>query len=171
MQRRPIPSPRQAPSREERALWRAAVRGVAPLAGGTPLPAEAEKPAPAEARPAPLPPPRAARSAVSPAPPPGLDRRSAQRLRRGQIGIEARLDLHGMTQEEAHGAVEAFLARAASAGRRCVLVITGRSGVLKSAVPRWLEEGHNRRRLLAVAPAVPRDGGAGALYLLLRRQR
>lgn len=108
---------------------------------------------------------------------PGLDRRTAERLRRGALAIDGRLDLHGMTQEEAHRALDAFLARAAQAGKRCVLVITGKGGrslgdgVLRAAVPRWLNEAPNRGRLLAFAPAQPQHGGAGALYLLLKRRR
>ncbi|HEV2550387.1 MAG TPA: Smr/MutS family protein [Stellaceae bacterium] len=108
---------------------------------------------------------------------PGLDRRTAERLRQGALPIEARLDLHGMTQEEAHRALDAFLARAAAAGKRCVLVITGKGGrssgdgVLRAAVPRWLNEPPNRARLLAFVLAQPPHGGAGALYILLKRRR
>ncbi len=82
-----------------------------------------------------------------------------------------------MTQAEAHRELIDFVVASHRGGRRCVLVITGRGlgpdgpGVLKSAVPRWLEEAGLRRRILAVAAAQPRHGGAGALYLLLRRQR
>jgi DNA-nicking Smr family endonuclease len=73
----------------------------------------------------------------------GIDRANAERLKRGLHRIEARLDLHGMTQAEAHAALSAFIAASRAAGRRCVLVITGRGlgqsglGVLKSSVPRW----------------------------------
>src|SRR5271169_1468384 len=107
----------------------------------------------------------------------GIDRANAERLKRGLHPIEARLDLHGMTQAEAHHTLAAFIHSSSNAGRRCVLVITGRGfgpsgpGVLKSAVPRWLEEAGLRGKILAIAPAQPRDGGAGALYLLLRRRR
>jgi DNA-nicking Smr family endonuclease len=107
----------------------------------------------------------------------GVDRANAERLKRGLHPIEARLDLHGKTQAEAHHALAAFVHGASEAGRRCVLVITGRGlgpggpGVLKSAVPRWLEEVGLRRKILAIAPAQPQHGGAGALYLLLRRRR
>ncbi len=107
----------------------------------------------------------------------GIDRANAERLKRGLHAIEARLDLHGMTQAEAHRELIGFVVASHEVGRRCVLVITGRGlgpdgpGVLKSAVPRWLEEAALRRRILAVAAAQPRHGGAGALYLLLRRQR
>jgi DNA-nicking Smr family endonuclease len=107
----------------------------------------------------------------------GIDRASAERLKRGLQKIEARLDLHGMTQADAHRALSAFIAGSRDAGRRCVLVITGRGlgqrgpGVLKSSVPRWLEEPELRRQILAIAQAQPHHGGAGASYLLLRRRR
>ena len=107
----------------------------------------------------------------------GIDRANAERLKRGRHPVEARLDLHGKTQAEAHHALAAFIHGSSEAGRRCVLVITGRGlgptgpGVLRSAVPRWLEEAGLRQKILAMAPAQPRDGGAGAFYLLLRRQR
>jgi len=91
------------------------------------------------------------------------------------MAIEARLDLHGMTQDEAHRALARFIARAQDDDRRAVLVITGkggpgREGVLRRAVPRWLAEPPCRARVLAVETAQPRDGGAGALYVLLRRR-
>ena len=107
----------------------------------------------------------------------GIDRANAERLKRGRWPIDARLDLHGKTQEEAHRALVAFVPRARDAGHRCVLVITGRGlgpsgpGVLKTAVPRWLAEPELARHVLMTAAAQPRDGGGGALYLLLRRQR
>jgi DNA-nicking Smr family endonuclease len=98
-------------------------------------------------------------------------------LKRGKHRIEARLDLHGMTQIEAHRALLWFIRMARADGKRCVLVITGRGsptgpnggGVLKAAVPRWFEEPEFRPHLLAISPAQPRDGGAGALYVMLRR--
>jgi DNA-nicking Smr family endonuclease len=107
----------------------------------------------------------------------GIDRANAERLKRGLHKVEATLDLHGMTQAEAHRALAAFVAASHEAGRRCVLVITGRGlgpsgpGVLKRSVPRWLEEPELRRLILAIAPAQPRHGGGGAAYLLLRRAR
>ncbi len=113
-----------------------------------------------------------------PVPPPldnfaGVDRATAERLKRGRRAIEARLDLHGMTQAEAHRALFGFVGGARTAGRRCVLVITGHGriggGVLKSAVPRWLHEPELHRHVLAIAPARPQHGGTGALYVLLRR--
>jgi len=107
----------------------------------------------------------------------GIDRANAERLKRGLHRIEARLDLHGMTQGEAHRALSGFVEASRASGRRCVLVITGRGlgqsgpGVLKSSVPRWLEEPELRRQILATAPAQPHHGGPGAIYLLLRRCR
>lgn len=105
----------------------------------------------------------------------GLDRRSALRLRRGQHPIDGRIDLHGMTQAAAARALDAFLAESQAAGRRCVLVITGKGttseggGVLRREVPRWLNRAPNRARVLGFDYALPRDGGQGALYVLLRR--
>jgi DNA-nicking Smr family endonuclease len=166
------------PKSEERALWRAAMRDVAPSTKHAAESAEApaaqlpRRTPVARGRPAA---PATVLPALSADAAPGLDRRSAERLRRGALAIEARLDLHGMTQDEAHQALGVFLTRAEAAGRRCVLVITGKGarggGVLREAVPRWLNEAPNRQRLLAFTWAQPKDGGAGALYLLLRRAR
>ena len=106
-----------------------------------------------------------------------LDRRKGQRFKRGQLPIEGRLDLHGMTQNEAFGALGAFIARQFAMGRRCVIVVTGKGvskeggGVLRNAVPRWLNETTNRDKVLAFEYARQRDGGAGALYVLLKRKR
>jgi DNA-nicking Smr family endonuclease len=106
----------------------------------------------------------------------GLDRNSDRRLKRGEMEIEARLDLHGHTRDAAHELLRAFIAREAEKGRRCVLVITGKGrgdgpGVLRTAVPQWLGEAPMRDDVLRFYPAQPRDGGAGALYILLRRRR
>ena len=108
---------------------------------------------------------------------PGLDKRSARRLKRGLREIEARLDLHGFRQEEAHRALTSFIAGSYKAGKRCVLVITGKGrvseggGVLRTNVPRWLNQAPNRMRILSFTHATPADGGTGALYVLLKRQR
>ena len=107
----------------------------------------------------------------------GVSKAQADRMRRGQLPIEARLDLHGHTQVEAHRALDGFLAAAQASGKRCVLVVTGRGlakqdgGVLRRAVPRWLNQPPNRARILAFDRAQPRHGGVGALYVLLRRAR
>jgi DNA-nicking Smr family endonuclease len=152
---------------DERALWHQAMRGVERLRMDEPQETAIE-----------LPPPAPIVKPVEPRHAPAtrklgtaMDRRTAQRLKRGQMPIEARLDLHGMTQTEAHEALARFIAHSHAAGLRAVIVITGKSGVLHGAVPRWLEEGGNRARILTAARAHAQHGGAGALYLLLRRQR
>ncbi len=179
------------PTAEELALWRATMRDAVPYR---------ERPTD-EAPPAPVPVAISAETAMAVsagfnAPPPavsppsrsrlpplepgrsaGLDRRTDDRLRRGQLPIEARIDLHGLTQSSAYDALAHFVAVSHAAGRRCVLVITGKGpvsqggGVLRTMVPRWLAESSLRRRILALHRAQPRDGGDGALYLLLKRKR
>jgi len=113
---------------------------------------------------------------------PGVDKKTQQKMRRGQIEIEGRLDLHGMYQDEAFAALEQFLAHSQTAGKRCVLVITGkgtrpggpggeRIGVLRRAVPGWLNRAGLRERVQGFREAAPNHGGSGALYVLLRRAR
>lgn len=161
------------PTADELALWRRAMEGgpldrdEAPPAGPparVTVPGGATRP-----RGSALP------AALDPSRPVGLDRRSWLRLKRGRLVIEAELDLHGMSQERAHAALAGFLAEAQAAGRRGVLVVTGkgleRGGILRHMVPRWLGEGRNRERVVAFCPAQPRHGGAGALYVLIRRPR
>lgn len=108
----------------------------------------------------------------------GVDKRTSQRLSRGQLTIEGRLDLHGLTQDEAHSRLSGFIRRAVGAGKRNVLVITGKGfkasgeiGVLRQSVPRWLNEPSLRRHIVTLRHAQPKDGGEGALYVLLRRER
>lgn len=109
----------------------------------------------------------------------GLDKRTDERLRRGQMEIEARLDLHGMTQDEAQTALGRFLQRCYERGQRSVLVITGQGrnkenqpdGILRRRVPEWLKTGAAGEIVLRSYPARPKDGGAGARYVLLRRKR
>ena len=162
-----------APQQNDRVLWAEAVRDVTPLRGRAAAPAATAPPVPSRTA-------GNGFAAAEPAPVEqfaGIDRANAERLKRGLHPIEARLDLHGRKQTEAHRELIEFVEGSYHAGRRCVLVITGRGlgpdgpGVLKTAVPRWLAEAGLRRRILAVAAAQPRDGGAGAIYLLLRRQR
>ncbi|MFQ5763309.1 MAG: Smr/MutS family protein [Rhodospirillales bacterium] len=86
------------------------------------------------------------------------------------------IDLHGLTQAEAHRALTAFLHGSRDAGRRAVLVITGKGsgtggGVLQGAVPQWLNEAAIRPMIRAFAHAPPRRGGEGALTVLLKRRR
>ncbi len=106
-----------------------------------------------------------------------VDGRTLDRLKRGQLRPQARLDLHGMTQDEAHRALIEFISDTQAAGKRCVIIITGRGriseggGVLRNQTPNWLNTPAVRSRVLAFATAQPRDGGSGALYVLLRRLR
>ena len=116
----------------------------------------------------------------------GLDRRTGQRLARGQFDIEGRIDLHGMTQDEARRSLERFVRTAAAEDKRCVLVITGKGsprdrsdsimpdrdvGVLRRSLPSWLSQPGLRDLVVAYHNAKPRDGGEGAFYVLLRRRR
>ncbi|MBI1775606.1 MAG: Smr/MutS family protein [Proteobacteria bacterium] len=188
-------APKRQPTAEEKALWQKVTETVIPTrrrpAAAAPVeppppPRKAAKPAPAP-RPVPAssPPPAPVRPIELPklasGRAPGLDKRTAERLKRGQLPVEARLDLHGLTQEAAHRSLAAFIAAGHRAGRRVLLVITGKgvrldsgereTGVLKRMVPRWLNEEPTRAKILAFTPARDKDGGSGALYVLLRRQR
>lgn len=169
------------PDDKESALWKAVTADVRPIDR---KPA-AEKPAktePAEKTGGKIPvmPPRppapsVSRPELSHGIAAGVDRRTLDRLRRGQMEIEADLDLHGHTQESAHRALAAFIRGHAGAGRRCVIVVTGKGrdggGVLRAEVPRWLNEPELCQHILAFSHARPPDGGDGALYVLLRRKR
>ena len=108
----------------------------------------------------------------------GLDPRLIKKLRQGGFARQAHLDLHGMTSDAAAASVEEFLNRAAATGLRTVLVVHGRGRnspqqvpVLKDRLIEWLSRGKLAKRVLAFATARPYDGGAGAMYVLLRRTR
>jgi DNA-nicking Smr family endonuclease len=146
----------------------------------------------APVRPRPPAPPFPPRPAVSLAPDPfealasapsRLDGRRAERLRRGKLEPEARLDLHGMTRERAHAALTGFVLSAQARGLRVVLVITGkgradrsdavipeRQGILRHSLPHWLAAPPLTGRVIETRPAHARHGGAGAVYLYLRRR-
>lgn len=115
---------------------------------------------------------------------PNMDRRNFQRLLRGQIDIDATLDLHGMTSDAARQRLVLFLQQAHARGARLVLVITGkgnkthidefnrpRSGILRAALPDWLRAGALSGLVLQVTQAHPKHGGKGAFYVYLRRRR
>ena len=177
---------------EEAALWQRVARDVEPLAQHADPPeddatgeAAPPPPPPAVARKArkgaapaaaPLPPrPSPALPRLDPVAPAGLDRRTARRLKRGQLAVEARLDLHGKTQDQAHDALRRFIRESRMARRRCVQIITGKGsvasgegGVLRRMTPRWLNEPGLRRHIVAIANAPASGGGAGALYVLLK---
>jgi DNA-nicking Smr family endonuclease len=108
----------------------------------------------------------------------GLDPRILRRLRAGEFAHQAHFDLHGMTLEQAKVAVREFIVRSMVVGRRCVLIVHGRGRnspdqrpVLKDAVKVWLTRGELARRVLAFSTARSYDGGSGATYVLLRRER
>lgn len=177
---------RRAVTPDEARIWRAITRDVAPLSGreladAGPPPEIVEPPAAPEPavtiRLQPPPPsPKRELPGLGHGETPGLDRRSAERMKKGEMAIDGRLDLHGMTQDSAHGALTAFVNRAFDSGKRCVLVITGKgtregSGVLRANVPRWLNQAPLRDRILGFSYARPQHGGEGALYVLIRRRR
>lgn len=107
----------------------------------------------------------------------GIDRRQADRFRKGKLAIDGKIDLHGRTQQDAHDDLLAFLKRAHAAGKRTLLVVTGKGmttskvGILRQAVPRWLNEPAFRSLVLAFDYAESRHGGEGALYVLMKRVR
>ncbi len=175
------------PTSAEKDLWQQVTDDVKPLADSAPsagapdVDDAPDDPAPkkrsAPKRPEASPPPfRPVDPELAHGSAPGLDRRTQTRMRRGQVKIEARIDLHGLNQDEAYRGLQAFLHASRDAGRRAVLVITGKGqssgqGVLREAVPRWLNEPEIRRMLRAFSHAAPKDGGEGALYVLLKRQK
>lgn len=101
----------------------------------------------------------------------GFDAATETKLKKGKLPIEGRIDLHGMTQDEAYRALTRFVQSARRSGKRTLLVITGKGkvstgGVLRRNVPLWLE---GNSAVLALTPAAPQDGGSGAFYLRLRK--
>jgi len=182
-------SKRRGLSQDERVLWSTVTRSIAPLRDGArepdieTEPALAEKPRPAArksrpsaapAKPAASPPPQLAPQLAP------IGRRMRQRVARGKEAIDARLDLHGLTQAQAHAALLRFLRQASARGARLVLVITGKGmrgegagerGVLKRQVPQWLALPEFRSLVIGFEDAGVRHGGEGALYVRLRRMR
>ncbi len=139
-------------------------------------PTSSHEPKPATQRPAPSPPPLAT-----------FERKAVRRIATGKVEIDARLDLHGLRQSEAHHQLVGFLQRCAVAGLSVVMVITGKGGppgtmarplaetmggergVLRRNVPLWLEEPALRRIVIGYRAAGARHGGDGALYIQLRK--
>jgi DNA-nicking Smr family endonuclease len=177
---------------DERALWKTVTRSVAPLRSVEPeqeahaddrSPPDAE--VPAQARPvsarAKTPPPRGQRSEPPPPPLAPLGRRLRQRVARGSASLDGRIDLHGLTQEDAHHALRRFLRSAQADGAKLVLVITGKGargasfgeerGVLKRLVPQWLRLPEFRTTVVGFEPAHASHGGEGALYVRIRRAK
>jgi DNA-nicking Smr family endonuclease len=165
---------------EDRILWSRVAGSVTPLPGRSvpETPASPEKAAPAKREAAPKPAP--AKPAASPAPaskPGGLDRVTRRKLAKGRLPIEGKVDLHGLTQREAHDLLLSFLSRARAGGRRPVLVVTGKGsslgseGALRRAVPQWLGTATFRGLVSGFEDASRAHGGSGALYVRLRRLR
>lgn len=173
---------RRALSYDERVLWTMVTKSIDPMHEALPQvdetpPAEPAKPArikPVSMAPPPSPPPS------TPRPPPltPLSRRARQRVARGRDAIDARFDLHGLTQAEAHAALARFLRSASDRGARLVLIITGKGragdsdrGVLRRQVPHWLALPDLRDLVIGFEEAHGAHGGEGALYVRLRRRR
>lgn len=175
-------------SDDERVLWRTITRSVAPLRGRIATDEEDRSPHGAKRDAGPAAPDSAAlhpgdnstavaanRPASAPALAP-IDRRMKQKLARGTRTIDGRIDLHGLTQAEAHGALARFLRQAQTRGAGLVLVITGKGGgegrgVLRRQVPLWLEGTEFRSLVIGFDAAGISHGGEGALYVRVRRGR
>jgi DNA-nicking Smr family endonuclease len=174
-------------SPEDLRIWRALAQTVRPLSGKDlptdpqDCPAEDTSPArqepPAAALPIPsLKTPRPKKlTELAVGKPIDVDKNTGKRLAKGDLAIDGRLDLHGLAQAEAQARVTGFIQQAYGRDWRCVLIITGKGngghGVLKTEVPRWLNLPSLRPLIVAVTPAIPKDGGDGALYVLIRRRR
>lgn len=199
----------RALSEEERVLWDTVARSVAPLEKRRRRRAKPAAPAPAEGlvepahddgpvsaasptahppHPQPTPPPAPRtkpKSKPAPTPLAPIDTRTKRKLVRGTMPIEERLDLHGMTQHDAHQALRRFLAGAQARGARMVIVITGKGrppgahdayageerGVLRRVVPHWLALPDMRDYVVGFEEAHAAHGGGGALYVRLRRSK
>jgi DNA-nicking Smr family endonuclease len=179
-------------SEEERELWESVAKEIKPLrkkprvARAQAAPAAPDAPVEVKAAAAPKSPPsakteRAPRFDAAPAAPPlvSLGRRERSQLSRGRKEIDARLDLHGMTQTRAHRALFGFLQQAHHEGFSFVLVITGKGrlgaeserGVLRRQVPQWLSLPEFRALVVGFEEAHVGHGGEGALYVRIRRSR
>lgn len=174
------------PSQEDRALWDEVSRTVRPLkrrpdadaAAPAPTQSDVKRPAAADpAKPVPM-----AKTTEPPRLAP-LDRRFRSRIGKGTVTIDARVDLHGLTQAAAHQRLHRFLAESQAAGARLVLVITGKGrpggeqaigegrGVLRRLVPMWLASAELRRYVVGYDGAGRGHGGEGALYVRIRSSR
>ena len=177
------PRCKRALSEEERALWDSVAKQVKPLRKHRAAKAQAPQ-VETQAVAKPAVPPKSVPARVVPAPksaPPlaPLGRRERSKLSRGKQEIDARLDLHGMTQTRAHRVLFSFLQRAHSDGCTFVLVITGKGkagsdgerGVLRRQVPHWLSLPEFRALVVGFEEAHIGHGGEGALYVRVRRSR
>jgi len=166
---------------EEIALWAEVARSVKRRPGVAPvLTPPGAAPQPAAARPPAARPPEPPRPA-GPPPLAPLERKLKRDLARGRGGVDSALDLHGLNQAEAHQALRGFLSAAQARGERLVIVVTGKGragaswidepGVLKRLAPHWLRAPDMRHIVLGFEEALRHHGGAGALYVRLRRAR
>jgi DNA-nicking Smr family endonuclease len=181
---------------DEAALWARVAKTVNPIEGRQNLPrdrkedpreavvegARLPKPRPTAGplhQPAAGPPPRSGED-LRPRSHHGLDAGWDRRLARGLVPPDFTLDLHGATLDAAHARLEHGLALALAQGARLVLLITGRErpsddrrsrGVIRRKFMDWLAAGPHASRIAAIRPAHPRHGGAGAVYIVLRRAR
>jgi DNA-nicking Smr family endonuclease len=171
-------------SDEEIALWTEVARSVARRRGAAlPTPSNSVRAARPTVPPPITPEPAAARS-MKPAAPPlaPIERRLKRDLSRGRAAIDGALDLHGLTQAEAHQALRGFLRHSQAQGARLVIIVTGKGGatdewsgwpnergVLKRLTPQWLRESDLRSVVLGFEEAGRAHGGSGALYVRLRR--
>lgn len=197
MAKPPRSSSHDVPHETDEDLWQRVTETTQPLKRGRDRAQLHEKEAIERSEPTPARSKRTASAKPPPAKPPpknetpplgSFDRREVRGLGAGRIDIDGRIDLHGMRQREAHEALKAFLVRARSRGHRHVLVITGKgsartpdenrsfydegrskAGVLRNAVPHWLNEPGFREMVVSFTTASPRHGGEGALYVRLRK--
>jgi DNA-nicking Smr family endonuclease len=155
-------------------LWRLVTSTVRPLPGRA-APAPLVAPAPIAAPAARPPPSSRAPAAPPPRPAQAIEPGRLHRLASGRIALEGRLDLHGLSQDRAKAALTAFVMRGHAEGRRAILVITGKGltgdGVLRRRAPEWLAEPPLRPLVAGLTQAHRRHGGAGALYVTLKRAK
>lgn len=163
---------------EERILWNLVARTARPLRGKSTV--ETEPPLSDEPPAKSAPPPLLTTAHAKPIQPQRLqvhhlDRLTQRKISKGRLPLEARIDLHGMRQDEAHGLLLSFLRRAHASGIRYVLIITGKGrslasdGVLRRSVPSWFATAPFRDLVSGYEDAARNHGGEGALYVRLRR--
>ncbi|MEN8235962.1 MAG: Smr/MutS family protein [Pseudomonadota bacterium] len=153
-----------SPSETDLDLWQRFVKGVAPIPRAyTTVTIKTQKSQP-----------------TKPSKLPAFQLQKCRRPKKGEVRVEATLDLHGLTQEQAHQSINSFLQTAHYTRKRCVLIVTGKGavdpedrswweerGVLRTIVPHWLESGINRDRVRSYSVAHLKHGGQGALYVFL----
>lgn len=173
---------------EEKNLWRDATADISPFhAQDVPVRDEADFSMPPRHIPDQKIVPALPLSPFHSVPSRDMDRRTRDKVMKGKMPVDARLDLHGLTQDQAKKALDGFIRASYAAGRRCLLIITGKGqgadhaerhwdagdpaprGVLKQRVPEWLNGPDYAAIILNISPAQPKDGGTGALYVYLRK--